>query len=122
MSERGPEGRKGKFNNSRDACLYHLTVSGWANESNGDVASPQGFFSKVVIVPAELDEIVEAFREEFTAEGLVDHGWLVGNFLLLEDEAGFVNVNEYFSKSELDHDFLILEEAFTAWLEGQGEQ
>lgn len=113
-SEPQPE-RMGKFSSNRDAALHLLSGAGWANASDGNVAAPTGFFTKMTNEPEDMPEIMDAFAEELAAEGVTDPTALIGRFLLIEDDRGFVNVTDYVLQAQLDYDYRILQEAFGAW-------
>lgn len=110
---------KGKFGNARERVLYQMSVDGWANESSGEVEATTGYFAKIVVEPAELPEVVDAFEEEIADAGMTDTQELIGNWLLLENALGQIAVRAYEGREELDHDYRILSEAYGAWLEGR---
>jgi hypothetical protein len=109
-----------RFASPRDEVLGDMEASGWANASSGDVASPSGFFSRITNSEAELIEIHNAFEEtiaEMSRYGFTPEQ-LLGNFLVVTSNEGFVAVTEYRRASDLEHDFEQLEADFDDWSEG----
>lgn len=115
-----------KFDSIRDEALYQLSMDGWANEGTGDVESPQGAFSRIVIETPELGEVVGALddeiRDRFPAqiEGFWnfdgrDYQSLIGNFLLVINSQGLVYVTEYSDQAILNHEYAMREAAFSVW-------
>jgi hypothetical protein len=67
------------------ALLHQVTLDGWANDSTGDT-DQDGFHASLIIVePAEQQDLTDAF----------DHPIPAGNWILLEDDQGFVTVEQY---------------------------
>jgi hypothetical protein len=65
--------------------LHQATVEGWGNDSAGDL-DQDGFHANLLIVePAEQPELTDAFDREVP----------IGNWVLTEDEQGFVTVDQY---------------------------
>lgn len=85
--------RMGKFDSDRDEILWTMTLEGWANESDGNVECPTGYFCLVTNEPAEIPEIAQAFSDVIPED--FDTAELVGNFIVTEDDRGFVSVIEY---------------------------
>lgn len=97
----------GKFSTLRDEYLHGMCVEGWANESTGDVSAPTGYVWLLSNSPAEMPEIIGAF-------GPAPLG-TVGHFLVIEDDMGFVHVNEYDENRGAKYDFRALEAQYAAW-------
>lgn len=97
------------------AVLQAMVSGGWANESDGDVESPQGHFARVTVEPAELEECVNAFEDVIAVYGLEDENTLIGHFLVREDSQGFVHVTEYDNPIALTRDFQELQDAYALW-------
>jgi hypothetical protein len=79
----------GRYSHNRDPALaellHQVTLEGWDNDSAGDL-DQDGFHARLVIVePAEQHELTDAF----------DHPIPAGSWLLLEDEQGFVTLEDY---------------------------
>jgi hypothetical protein len=79
----------GRYEHNRDlqpaALLHQVTLEGWGNESTGDV-DQDGFHASLLIVePAEQSEITDAFDQPIPA----------GNWVLTQDEQGFVTLNQH---------------------------
>lgn len=106
---------------TRDQVLHAMSRDGWANESDGNVESPWGFFSRISNSTEELPEIVQAFSEiisEFpaaTLSGGFDTSELVGHFLLVENNQGQIFVTEFDSEQELQREFDGLTDVYSEW-------
>ncbi len=112
---------KGKYSSVRDELLHDLSVSGWANASSGDVASPTGHFSRISNSEAELPEVVGTFDEDLHTLGRDNFGCLVGHFMVIESSEGFVTVVSYRTEQALMTDYAQLEAVYSAW-EAQDEE
>lgn len=110
------ETQKGKFNSARDEALYRMTLTGWANQSSGDQASPTGFFARISIYPNELAEIIEAFEDELREVGSPEPRDLLGDFTLHEDDLGFVTVIKHDDETSAQAAYDELNAAYEAWL------
>jgi hypothetical protein len=101
---------KGKFDSDRDAVLHLMSLQLWANESDGDVESAQGYFSRISNRPEDIAEIRAAFEDD-VPEGFA---WsrLVGKFLMVEDSQGFVTVQEFVTDSALERNYEYLRNAY----------
>lgn len=115
------EERKGKFENGREEVLYRISLDGWANAIDGHCESSTGTFAKIIIEPEELAEITEAFEEEIEEAGLTDTQELIGRWLLLENGLGQIALRAYEGLEELNHDYQMLSDAHSLWLEIHGE-
>lgn len=68
--------------------LHQMSLDGWANESDGDVEAPTGWFAYMINEPAERDSLVDAFGDVMADEDVtVDQ--VMGAWLLMEDSFGF---------------------------------
>jgi hypothetical protein len=75
--------------------LHQVTEEGWGNDSVGDL-DEDGFHASLVIVePAERQELSEAFDRAVPA----------GNWVLTEDQQGFVTVDQYPTPAAARHAF-----------------
>jgi hypothetical protein len=79
----------GRYEHNRDPqlaeLLHHVTEEGWGNDSLGDL-DEDGFHASLLIVePAEQQEFSEVFDRAIPA----------GNWILTEDQRGFVTVDQY---------------------------
>jgi hypothetical protein len=101
---------KGKFNSDRDAMLYQMSLDMWANDSDGDSASLQGWFARMSNSDAELPELIDAFRDD-TPAGF-DWETVIGHFLIQENSDGIVTVTEYPTASRVEAAFTALFNAF----------
>lgn len=80
----------GKFDSARDEALYQMTLEGWANQLDGNVEAPTGWFALIVNEPADMLEIMQGF--DFN-ESLREP--LTGYFILIENDQGFVTVESF---------------------------
>lgn len=120
----------GKYSSDRDSALHFLCVGEWSNESFGNVEAPTGYvwrisntwedvkpinmeFNSVIEDWVALDSDIDGVATEFRKS-------LVGHFLVVEDEQGFVSVHEYATETLLLQAFKSLEEIYAAWDE-QGD-
>ena len=122
MTEHSPEHEpRTKFASPRDAVLHQLTLIGWGSaEPSGNVASPSGWFCKISNGATELDDLADALGEPFSAYGLADTAELVGHFLVVEDNVGFVEVEVYEDEGQLDRAYDKREDTYREW-EQEGE-
>jgi hypothetical protein len=79
----------GRYAHNRDPqlaeLLHHVTEQGWGNDSVDDLPE-DGFHASLLIVePAERQELTEAFDRDIPA----------GNWILTEDQHGFVTLDQY---------------------------
>lgn len=108
------EAPRGRFASPRDEVLYVMTCEGWSNQSDGNDASPTGWFARVSNSEAELASIVDTFGDDLiTAE--VAPSSLVGHFIMTESTQGFVSVNEYPTEDAAKADYALLAEEYLAW-------
>lgn len=78
---------------ARNEALHLLCANEWANESDGDVEAPTGYFWRITIEQRELAEVLGVL-EGFDVPNL-DPDELVGEFIVREDSQGFVHVADY---------------------------
>lgn len=117
MSEQAPTSEvRGKFACTRDRVLYQLSLNGWGIAGSGDLDGPYGWFSYTSNSEAELPALEEALGESFAAAGLEDPTELVGSFLMLEDNLGFVDVGRYDSEEAVKADYERLEALHQQWV------
>lgn len=114
--EPSPETRKGKYNSVRDELLHLMTSEAWGTDSDGSTDSPYGWFALCSNQPEELHEIRQAFEDVHPAFG-GDLSSIVGSFVLVEDEQGFVTVRQVETEEEARAAFQALREAYAGWLE-----
>ncbi len=108
----------GKFRNTRDAVLYQMTLEGWASQSSGDTQAPTGWFACIMNDPGDLASIRDAFgnfldQAHFNRSDHLQQ--LLGNFLMREDQQGFVAVETYNTEVELKQVYDELDSAYGVW-------
>lgn len=116
MSEKTPE-QVPPATAARDAALFLLARSGWANQSDGDKDSPGGWFAAVSNSAVELPEIVEIFQDDLTAVGLTDPNELLGHFILTEKADGAGSVYQFWQEQEVLDIFGQMARAYAEWRE-----
>ena len=85
-----------KFHNDPTTeALHEMSIQGWFTSDSGDVESPTGWFAWTEILPSELDEIADAFSDEFAALAGLDLSELVGGWILYQDSQGSVDAVRY---------------------------
>lgn len=116
----------GKFSSARDSILSYLTSVGWANDSDGSVEAPTGWFAKISNDPADVHvpntEITSVLADWFEQNPeVVDspelRKELEGHFLVRENEQGFVYVEEFKWAANRDAAYNRLEREYSEWLE-----
>ena len=110
-----------KHTSARDEILYRMAVANWANDSDGDVASPAGYFWRISVAPEELKEISEAFAEDLEELAVAPRD-LIGHYLLKEDDQGFVAVEEFTDADYLGAGFTDQQRFFAEWADATGEE
>ncbi len=110
-----PEHRTGKYSSKRDEALHHMSLEGWGVKSDGDVESPAGFFTLFVNKPEEMAEIFAAFEDELNDLRIHDHQTLTGNFVLVEDELGFVHCFSHLTEYSATAQYNELAQKYFNW-------
>jgi hypothetical protein len=75
--------------------LHHVTVEGWGNDSVGDFDQDGLHASLLIVEPAERQELSEAFDRDIPA----------GNWILTQDQQGFVTLDHYPTPQAARHAF-----------------
>lgn len=115
-----PERHLGTYRQPRDEALHVMAVNEWANESGGDASSPTGKYYRVSNSEAELQEIVDTFAEEFGRIDGLDPQQLVGQFVVLEKQEGFVDVQQFPDEDEATAFFKKQERVYKFWQDIMG--
>ncbi|AEK10197.1 hypothetical protein FDI14_gp118 [Mycobacterium phage SirDuracell] len=100
-----------------EALFQAMCGDGWFTASNGDVESTTGFFSYVTNTPAELGDIRREFSEVIEAYGNPADEEIIGSFVVLEDNLGFIHIERYASDEEARARYSNLEYRYERWLE-----
>lgn len=106
-TENGPY-PMGKYSTLRDAYLHEMCMGGWANESDGDVAGPVGYFYRISIEAQDVHGVADAFGSPVRG--------IVGHFLVTENDQGFVSVWEQETERMLIRQYRAHEKAYSEWL------
>lgn len=114
----------GKYSSARDSILHYMAISDWANASDGNVEAPTGYFWRISNTPADVQQGNTEFSS-LLEEWLTDspevtdspalRAELVGHFLLVETDQGFVEVYSYATEAELLKEYEYRESVFSEW-------
>jgi len=102
----------------RNQLLHAMARQDWANESNGNVEAPTGWFCRISNSSADISEIVATFLDEISdidPSGTFNPMELKGHFLLVENDQGGIYVNEYSSESEVIRAFTAMTDQYAYW-------
>lgn len=102
----------------RDQILHAMAQQEWANESDGNVEAPTGFFYRISNSSADISEIVAAFLDEISdidPSGTFNPMELKGHFLLVENDQGQIFVTEFDSEKALRNAYMDLVVAYCNW-------
>ena len=114
----------GKFDTDRDSALHFLCISQWYDDSFGNVEAPTGYVWRVSNnweeVKPENPEVTSLLEEWFEQQGDVEdtpefRRSLVGHFVLVENDQGFVNVIEFSTEADMLAMFEAAREVFEEW-------
>jgi hypothetical protein len=124
----------GKYSSARDSLLHFLCMSDWSNASFGDVEAPTGYVWRITNTEndvfgcfnqknIEFESIIEDwFKENSEVTDCTEfRNELVGHFLVVEDNDGFISVHEYASEELVIQAFDSIEEIFNEWNEQEDE-
>jgi len=120
----------GKYSSARDDLLHYLSVNGWANDSDGNVEAPTGYFWEIANGPADvhssntefnslIEEWLQQNPEVTDSEELRSE--LVGEFILTENNQGFISVYKCSNALELNVRMLSLTQEFFEWETSEAE-
>lgn len=121
------------LDSTRDQILEAMSQIGWSNEADGDVTAPTGYFTRISNTREEMNEIIglDTVRDVIRSQGHeVSDDFpvpittyrvsdLVGHFLIVENDQGFVEVFEYERERDLLDAYRELEHEYSRWLEGE---
>lgn len=114
----------GKFDTDRDSALHFLCINSWGADETGHVESPVGYVWRISNewedVKPQNTEFTSALDEWFEEQGDVEDSEefrrsLVGHFLLIENDQGFVSVVQYSTESNMLFVFDEFRAVFEAW-------
>jgi hypothetical protein len=98
-----------------EAVLQAMVTGGWANESGGTVDAPTGHYARVSVSADEVGSVVDAFEDVLAVYPLDSLTQLIGEWLVQEDDQGFVTVTAYDNPIALTRDYLAMDDAFALW-------
>ena len=113
----------GKYSSNRDSFLHWACTQEWANESDGNVEAPSGYFWRIEFegpdvapINGEFNSLLEEWLE---LEGVTDseelRNSLVGAWIVSEDSNGLVvctHYSEWFTAKQV---FDQLQEIYAGW-------
>ena len=103
-----------------EALFDAMITGGWANESGGDVESPQGHFARISNSANELSEIRQAFEDTLRAYGNVSDEDMTGHFLVVTDSQGNISIHRFGTDTALVAEYRNLESDYDDWaLDGE---
>jgi hypothetical protein len=116
---------KGKYNSLRDSALHYMCINGWSTGEFGDVQDFGAYVwrvdNKAEDVQIGNTEFWSMLREWWGANGdpnIVEiRDSLVGHFIVLESDQGFVSVIDYNTEEELVERYNPLLNQYTEWRE-----
>lgn len=101
----------------RDQVLHAMAQQGWANESDGNVEAPTGWFCRISNALDDVVSIIDAFGlEALEIDPNFDFSEVIGHFLLVEDDQGFISVFEFESEWHAANAFIAQQRAYLEWL------
>lgn len=104
-----------------DNAARAIVTEGWANETGGSVEASTGHFALLTIEPNEVDEVRGAISEM-----LADPSQTVepGNYVIVENDQGFVTVLDYGTPQAARDYFTLLTEEYSRWcdIEADGHE
>lgn len=117
------------LDSTRDQILQAMVSDGWANESDGAVESPSGYYAKISNTREEMNEIMglESVRAVLAQQGFWVSGAfpvpvtdyrvseLIGHFLIVTDSNGNTTVETFDRSNDLLDAYRELDDAFNAW-------
>jgi hypothetical protein len=115
-----------KYDSEAQEVLDYLAVDQcWQSGSSGDVEAPTGYFASLSLPDYESAragwfdwfDIEHVFLEyENESEDVVAD--MVGHWLIIHDEQGFVHFSKFDTEEELAAAFTENDEAYSEWLDG----
>lgn len=120
----------GKYDSRRDEILHALCLADWSNDSFGDVQAPTGYVWRITNTKedifgtlwdrnSEFDSLMEAL--EFHHLKVAELSELVGNFIVIEDNNGFVYVRSFDTEAAMMQEYNYRELQYSEWFNGEGE-
>lgn len=103
--------------NNHDAVtrvLHQMSMDGWANESDGDVQAPTGWFAYMINDAADRDSLVDAFADVM-ADKDVTVEEVMGAWLLMEDNYGFKSAVDYGTEHAVRQMYGLLSREYQLW-------
>ena len=112
--QEGCQGHLGKFDSCRDEALYVMSLDG-TDETTGDVEY-EGYYVLIV-----LDASATVNLDDDAPDGTPQVTVPAGSYIVTENGQGFVSVYTYETEALAREDFKRAEDAYSAWLDQDGE-
>lgn len=94
--------------------LSAIVTEGWANDSFGDVNEYGAHYALVTITDSEFLEVADAMADVLSVYP-VDLQDLVGNFIMVTDTMGNVDLTRYAGYDDAVHAFNAGRDNYAAW-------
>jgi hypothetical protein len=116
----------GKYDSFRDSALHFLCLNDWDNGEFGDVNGYGGYYWRISNTPedvqvtnTEMTSVLEDWDYYKEANGASQEfrDKLVGHFLLVETQQGFVIAKQFKTEEGLDDQYNKFLHHFTSWME-----
>jgi hypothetical protein len=104
------------MNTEFEALMKAMLLHGWFTKSNGDDASPLGFFGYVSNKKEELNEIYKAFSGIVEVYGYPAEEDMVGYFYAMIHSSGVVHIVRKDTLEEAENSFWNTNEEYNKWL------
>lgn len=101
---------------ARDFILRVMAQQGWANQSDGSVAAPMGWFARISNEPVHLESIYDAFWYETELLGPENRSKMLGHFVIQETDRK-VKIKQYATEREAINKYSKLQHKFCKWLD-----
>lgn len=100
-----------------EALFEALVNSGWADDANGDVEAPSGYYAMISTTAEEVSTVLSEFSDVLGVYGQPSPEDITGFFLIRQDSQGFTYVDRYDSREQLQAAFRELDQVYSAWAE-----
>lgn len=100
---------------SIEALFESMVNDGWFTATDGNVESPTGHFAYVTNTVDEVASILDAFAESVDTYGVPATDDIVGSFVVVTDDQGFIAIHRYANDRDARSAFQSLQGVFTEW-------
>lgn len=95
--------------------LHVIACNSGEDACSGNVESPTGWFARLSVMVWELEGIQENYGQDIKDAELDDIALLLGHWLIIEDEQGFVHLEAFINKYDLLLRYNELEAKYDEW-------